>query len=79
MPRRPSYQRRKVDTEVAIIDTESDNDENLNDGTECDEGDEDIEEIEHLFDLAEKDVNEFCDNFVGEEENWNSVLTFARE
>ena len=73
MPRRPSYQRRKVDTEVAIIDTESDNDENLN------EGDEDIEEIEHLFDLAEKDVDEFCDNCVGEEENWNSVLTFARE
>jgi hypothetical protein len=62
-----------VDTEVAIIDTESDNDENLN------EGDEDIEEIEHLFDLAEKDVDEFCDNCVGEEENWNSVLTFARE
>jgi hypothetical protein len=48
-------------------------------GTESDEGDEDIEEIEHLFELAEKDVDEFCDNFVGEEENWNSVLTFARE
>jgi hypothetical protein len=68
-----------VDTEVAIIDTGSDNDENLNEGTGSNEGDEDIEEIEHLFDLAEKDVDEFCDNFVGEEENWNSVLTFARE
>jgi len=32
-----------------------------------------------VFDLAEKDVDEFCDNFVGEEENWNSVFTFARE
>jgi hypothetical protein len=30
-----------------------------------DEGDENIEEIEHLFELAEKDVDEFSDNFVG--------------
>lgn len=79
MPRRPSYQRRKVDTEVAIIDSQSDNDDNLNEGTQSDEGAEDIEEIEDLFDLAEKNVDECCDNLVGEEENWNLVFTFARE
>jgi hypothetical protein len=39
-----------------------------------------LEQIEQLFfDYLDKDVDEFCEDYVGEENNWEAVFSFVHD
>lgn len=67
------------DTEI-VTDNGSES-ESGNEETEIEEVevDEDINENENLFDLAEKENDEFCEDFVREDVNWDNLFEYARE
>ena len=79
MPRRPYY-KRSINTVSKTIGTVNNDEDNESDDDHMHETEDEVEDIEELLSVVgEEKEDEFCESYIGKEENWNCVFAFARE